>query len=1028
MSDVGQRELLTQNHIVKFFQTVLGYRYLDNRKDRADNRNIEPDLLSSWLSAQGHSDQVITKAIYQLQQAATVGGAVSLYDANREAYDRLRYGVKVLPEMGEQYQTVWLIDWEHPERNDFAFAEEVTVIGPNVKRPDIVIYVNGIALAVLELKRSIVSVTEGIRQQIASQKKEFIRSFFSTVQFVMAGNDTEGLRYGVIETPEKYFLSWSEPEDDSGLPNKLDRALWQLCRKERFLELTHEFILFDAGIKKTCRHNQYFGIRAAQEYAERHDGGIIWHTQGSGKSLTMVWLARWIREHIENGRVLLVTDRKELDDQIKDVFRGAGQALHRATSGADLVAKLNSNDERLISSLVHKFGAQDEDGDVDQYLREITKHLPHDFRAKGDIFVFIDECHRTQSGKLHDAMKAILPNATFIGFTGTPLLKRDKLKSIEVFGPYIHTYKYDEAVRDGVVLDLRYEARDIDQNITNPSKIDQWFELKTKGLTDVARAQLKQRWGTMQKVLSSQDRLERIVADILFDMETRPRLMDGRGNAMLVCGSIYSACRIYEMFQQTDLGGKCAIITSYAPSPNDIKGEDSGEGMTEKLKQYDIYRKMLADHFDEPEERAMYKVDTFEKNVKKRFIEEPGQMRLLIVVDKLLTGFDAPPATYLYIDKQMRDHALFQAICRVNRLDGEDKEYGYVIDYKDLFKSLERSIHDYTSEAFDSFDAEDVQGLLENRLEKSRERLEELREEIKALCEPVALPRQSLDYLHYFCAEDTTDVFALKNSEPRRVQLYQATASLLRAYANIANEIEKAGYSVDEIEEIKREVVHYEKVREEVKLASGDYVDMKLYEPAMRHLLDAYIRADESVLVSTFNDMTLVDLIVARGPGAVAELPTGIRSNESAVAETIENNVRKVIIDEQNVNPKYYEKMSDLLNTLIELRKQQAIDYRTYLGKISELSTKIKRPETGETYPKSLNNGARRALYDNLDKDEALALDLDEAVRNAKYDDWRGNSFKERKVKRAIRQTLEDYNAAYSADDILELVKHQHEY
>ncbi len=243
-------------------------------------------------------------------------------------------------------------------------------------------------------------------------------------------------------------------------------------------------------------------------------------------------------------------------------------------------------------------------------------------------------------------MKQILPKAMFVGFTGTPLLKKDKQKSIEVFGSYIHTYKFDEAVADGVVLDLRYEARDINQHLTSQQKIDQWFEAKTRGLSDIAKTQLKQKWGTMQKVLSSQSRLEQIVKDILLDMDTKPRLMDGRGNAMLVCASIYQACKVYELFSRTDLADKCAIITSYQPSPADIKGEESGEGLTEKLNQYAIYRKMLADYFGEPEDKAMYRVEEFEKKVKQRFIDEPGQMRLLIVVDKLLTGFDAPSATY----------------------------------------------------------------------------------------------------------------------------------------------------------------------------------------------------------------------------------------------------------------------------------------------------------------------------------------------------------------------------------------------
>ena len=584
-----------------------------------------------------------------------LGGSKTFYDANKEVYGLFRYGVKVLPEMGEQHLTVWLIDWKNPANNKFAFAEEVTVTGKNTKRPDIVLYVNGIALGVLELKRSIVSVAEGIRQNLDNQKKEFIQPFFTTVQFVMAGNETEGLRYAMIETPEKYWLRWKEADSHTNVrDNSLLQEIGQLCNKEQLLEIIHDFIAFDSGIKKICRHNQYFGVRAAQEHVKRREGGIIWHTQGSGKSLTMVWLAKWIRENVTDARVLLITDRTELDDQIEETFLGVTEGIYRTVSGADLVDVLNTSDEWLICSLIQKFGASEE-GDIDAFIKDIRSHLPKDFYAKGELFVFVDECHRTQSGKLHDAMKELLPGAMLIGFTGTPLLKDDKKRSIETFGPYIHTYKYDEAVNDGVVLDLRYEARDIDQDIVSPDKIDQWFDLKTKALTDVAKALLRQRWGTMQKVLSSQDRLQKIVADILLDMERYDRLKSGLGNAMLVSGSIYSACRIFEMFQQHGLEGKSAIVTSYRPSPSDIKGEETGEGLTEKLRQYEIYRKMLAAHFDEPEETAMHKVGKFEKDVKKRFVKEPGRMKLLIVVDKLLTGFDAPPATYLYIDKNMQD-------------------------------------------------------------------------------------------------------------------------------------------------------------------------------------------------------------------------------------------------------------------------------------------------------------------------------------------------------------------------------------
>ena len=1047
MSTVGQRERATQNRVVQLFQTHLGYRYLGNWEARPNNRNIEADLLRSWLSRQGISETLIAKALRELDQAAALGDSQNLYDANKAVYGLLRYGVKVKAGAGEQTQTVPLIDWKHPENNDFALAEEVTLKGQNTRRPDIVLYVNGIALGILELKKGSVDVAKGIHQSLDNQRKEFHRAFFTTQQLVMAGNDTQGLRYGTIETAEKYYLSWKEenprynpktdPKSHKYLPtidpaigdNALDTALVRLCAKPRLLELIHDFTVFDAGTKKTCRHNQYFGIKAAQQRVQQREGGIIWHTQGSGKSLTMVWLAKWLRENATDARVLIITDRTELDEQIEGVFHGVDEDIYRTTSGTDLIAQLNTTTPWLLCSLVHKFGSRDEadtSQSTEQFIQDLQSNLPSNFSPKGNLFVFVDECHRTQSGKLHTAMTALLPEAMFIGFTGTPLLKADKQTSLEVFGTYIHTYKFDEAVSDGVVLDLRYEARDIDQHLTSQQKVDQWFEAKTRSLSELAKSQLKKRWGTLRNVLSSQSRLEMIVNDILMDMETKPRLMDGRGNAMLVCASIYQACKTYELLSHTDLAGKCAIITSYKPGPADIKGEETGEGETEKLNQYAIYRRMLAEYFNEPEDRAMYRVEEFEQKVKERFKKEPGQMRLLIVVDKLLTGFDAPSATYLYIDKKMQDHGLFQAICRVNRLDGDDKEYGYIVDYKDLFKSLEGAITDYTSGAFEKYDAEDVAGLLSDRIEKGRDRLEDLREQVKALCEPVRLPRHTLDYLHYFCAEDTADKEALAANEPKRVALYQAVAALLRAYANLANEMAEAGYSPQESATIKAEVTHYNEVQEAVKRASGDYIDMKQYEPAMRRLLDSYIRADPSETISDLDDMSLIDLIVQRGTAALGQLPKGIRDNQDAVAETIENNMRRVITDESPVNPKYYDRMSELLDALIEKRRQQAISYQEYLEQVKQLAGQVKPGATQDNYPNSMDTQAKRSLYDNLGQDEALALRIDTAVRYTKKADWIGNKFKEREVARAVREESAGYNV--NLDQVMELLKNQREY
>jgi len=1054
LNTVGQIERATQNRIVNLFIKQLGYHYLGDWTDRVGNSCIEDELLKHWLDSCGVFDSMAKRTIRELHKSADNISA-TLTNRNRSVYELLRYGVKVSPATGEQHETIWLIDWENPEKNHFAIAEEVAVEGARLsdggkastKRPDIVLYVNGIALGVLELKRSVVSVSEGIRQNLDNQKRAFIQPFFATMQWIMAGNDTEGLRYGTVETPEKYYLRWVEAEGQFAMEsNLLDRHLLQLCGKTRFLELIHNFIVFDAGVKKVCRQNQYFGVKASQEFICRREGGIIWHTQGSGKTLTMVWLAKWILENHPDGRVLIVTDRKELDEQVERVFKGVNLDIYRTKSGADLVERLNTSTESLLCSLVHKFGdrinGKRAGGVEDEEFLQALNKLPPGFRAKGDIHVFVDECHRTQSGDLHKAMKRILPDSIFIGFTGTPLLRDDKRRSIEIFGRYIHTYKFDQAVREGVVLDLRYEARDIDQSITSQSKIDAWFDVKTRGLNELAKAQLKKKWGTMQTVFSSRSRLEKIVADILLDMNTKPRLADGHGNAMLVAGSIYEACKYYELFSSTELSSHCAVVTSYAPDISDTKGETTGEGDTDNIFKYDVYRKMLASWFDEPEVTAIKKVEEFEKQAKKAFIDEPGKMKLLIVVDKLLTGFDAPPATYLYIDKEMRDHGLFQAICRVNRLDGESKDYGYIVDYKDLFKCLEGAVADYTSGAFDAYDVEDVAGLLKDRLKQARADLEGARETVKGLCEPVQAPRDSLAYLHFFCSETSGDIDRLAANEPKRLKLYTFIATLIRCFANLASEMAEAGYSPAEIAAIKYEVDHFTKVRDEVKLASGDYIDLKAYEPDMRYLIDHYISADESAKISSFDNLGLVDLLVDRGAVAVDSLPKRLKDNQQAVAETIENNVRRLIVKQFPIDPNYYEKMSKLLDALIEERRSGVLEYIKYLDKIAELARNTAKPETSRTvYPSSLSTSGKRALYNNLGEDEALALAVDEAVHDNLMDGYRSSAIKSRKLEYAIQDAFSkclaaepDHPFLASADkaalakSTLDIVKQHEEY
>lgn len=1030
-------ERMTQRRVIQLFSDpgdpdCLGYRYLGNWADREQNSNIEEELLRAHLQEAGYAEVQISKAIATVLRES-LNQASTLYENNQVLYERMRYGVSVKTEVGSRNETVQLINWDEPEKNDWVIVEEVTLRGDHTRRPDLVLYLNGLAIAVIELKNSRVGIGEGIRQLLSNQQAEFHPWFFTTVQFVFAGNDTEGLQYGTIGTPEKCFLKWKEDEDDNRR-FKLDKYLIKMCRKERMLELIRDFVLFDGGVKKVPRVHQYFGIKAAQEHVRRHEGGIIWHTQGSGKSIVMVLLAKWILGNFPHARVVVITDRDELDKQIRDVFLDSGEQIYHTSSGRDLIQQLGQTTPRLLCSLVHKFGRRDVN-DFDAFVRDLESAASV---AVGDVFVFVDECHRTQSGKLHRSMSAIIPEGTFIGFTGTPLLKKDKATSLEVFGHYIHTYKFSEAVEDEVVLDLVYEARDIDQRLKSQDRIDQWFEAKTTGLNDWQRDELKRYWGTLQKVLSSSSRMVEVVRDILMDFSTRARLKSGRGNAILVASSIYEACKYFTLFQATELRGKCAVVTSYDPQAGDVSKEETGANTeTDRQFIYNTYMELLKDVVPDP---GMGKTETYEDKAKESFIKRPASMRLLVVVDKLLTGFDSPPCSYLYIDKTMQDHGLFQAICRTNRLDGEDKDFGYIVDYKDLFRKVEDAISVYSSELDHSAGGVPPEVMVQDRLKKGRERLDAAREALGILCEDVEPPREELDYIHFFCgnSEIPTD---LEEREAQRVALYKGTVGMLRAYASIADDLKEAGYTDTDIAEIKRDLESYTRLRDAIRLASGETLDLKPYEADMRFLIDNYLVADCPRPISELERFGLVDLIVRTGiADAIMEKKLNKMSQQS-VAETIENNVRKKIIKEQLNDPAYFGKMSELLNEIIAQRRENALTYEDYLKRVEELARKVCAGQSDDV-PAELDTPGKRAIFNNLRlsasgleqgedlwKAEArrteMAMEIHRKVLEQRPADWRGVSTREQVIKAILWEVLQNVD---EVERLFAIIKQQPEY
>jgi type I restriction enzyme R subunit len=834
----------------------------------------------------------------------------------------------------------------------------------------------------------------------------------------LAGSDSQGLRYGTVTTKEEFFVEWKAAPLPAGTPIPsgalLDRPLAEMCEQSRLLDLIRNFIIFDNGIKKVPRQHQFSGVKAAQERVRKREGGVIWHTQGSGKSILMVLLAKWLLEHDPEGRILVVTDRDELDKQIEGVMKNAGvvpadSPSPRIQNRAEFVAKLGATTPRLLCALIHKFDPADLKGPPPP--------------THGRFYIFVDECHRTQGGDMNKQMKRWLEGAIFIGFTGTPLLRKDKQTTRDVFGTYIHTYKFHEAVADKVVLDLKHEARDVPQRITSPQAIEAYFAKKTKNLNNFQKAIIRKRWATMEELMSAGQRKQRIIHSIIEDFDLKPRLNNNRGTAILVAASIYDACHYFRLFQNTTLGPHCGIITSYEPNHNAISREPTN---SDERYKFDTYTHHVLTNGQTTK--------AYEDEAKRRFIEEPANLKLLIVVSKLLTGFDAPSCTYIYLDNELRDHNLFQAICRTNRLDGDDKDYGHIVDFKELFSDVQEAIAVYSSDELDIDEGNGGSNNVELKdwLKEGKKQFDAAREALRYLCDPVALPREVEQFLLYFCG-DAANPQALTETEPLRVSFYKAVATFVRAYGDLAQDLAEAGYSDAEAAALQKEVEFYGEIRSAIKKHSGEELDIKPYEADMRHLLNTYVQADPAQDLGDLDSLSLTDLIIKTGiHDAIArKLDAKGKLSKNAVAEGIINNVRKTIIRDQLTDPRFYAEMSKLLQDLIQQSRTDAATYEAFLKQAEELVKRMAQKGAVAGVPSVLHGKTEATvIYNNLpdivanplnDEERAeLALRVDQAMKKDVQAGFKGDEVKERMVRDVLYKLLsKDREATVKLFDLI---------
>lgn len=972
----------------------LGYKYISEEENKNLRNNILTDVIFKDILAKKLNE--INSYEYKGEKykfsASTIGQAIKdlnedlvtgLISTNEKIYDLLTLGKSYQENMVDGTKRsfdIKYIDFEHPENNDFYVTEEFSVLrmnGKNYSIPDIVLFVNGIPLAAIECKDASVPIIQAISQNIRNQKPDYIPQLFKFIQIVMAANKNE-TKYATCGTPDKFWSTWNEQYVDkqNELLNKIvigrqvikqDRDIISLFEKKRFLELIKDFIIFEAGKKKICRYQQYFAVKAMLERIKQDKkGGVVWHTQGSGKSITMVYITKKIMEdkEIQNPQVVIVTDRIDLDKQIHKTFNRIGVEAARATTGNNLTDLIKDEKIRVITTVVNKFETVVKSGTVID---------------APNTYILVDEGHRTQYGEINRRMQEVFKGAIYISFTGTPIMKKDR-NIFDKFGGLIHKYSLDDALKDKAIVPLIYEGKMVDQEVSKEA-IDMRLDMLTRNLTPEQKIEVMKKWSRFEKVASSEQRLELIAWDIAKNYNGT---LKGTGfNAMLACNKKVEAVKYYNIFKEEFPELEVAVVIS----PPDMR---EGEGSIDEDTN-DIVKKFYVNAI------SSYKnEEEYEETIKSKFIN--GDIDILIVVDKLLTGFDAPKASTLYLDKQIKEHNLLQAIARVNRLcDGKD--YGYIVDYRGLLGELDKALTMYQNAGLEEFREEDIKSSV-YYIDTEIDNMFNAYEELKGLFKDIKNKNDLEEY----------EVF-LENDEIRK-EFYNR----LCRFGSILGVIlpsDQAYYKVgkEKINELRKALAFYQKLRAIVKLRYSETIDHREYEAKMQKLLDNYVVAKEMMRITEPVDITDAEKF---------DVELNKMDTDRGKADTIRTRLMRTISEKSKEDPAYYKKFSTRIEETIEEYRNRRITDSEYLQRMQAIKEDFRERNSGINYPTNITTENSRAFYGviydklipkmkenaNIEEIGEIALTIQKEIESKIKRDWHYNTDIHNEIAQAIDDTI----------------------